>query len=389
MIITEEMRLEKAHVQLMKHPDTALYTGIFLMGTSTICDKTPTAYTDGFNKVYGREFVKNCSDSQLRALIMHENLHVALKHMTRFDVEFKEEPQLVNMGTDYAVNDIITHIPDKDFLALPEGGLVDEKYHLWSANEIIRNLRQQRDKDPDFQPQDSMDDHGFGEGESADMTPEKADQMSNQIDQKLREGGMFASKQGGDGLPKQLRDALEGKVDWKAVMSEFVTSHIRGGDEYTFRKYDKRRIMDELYLPSTINESIERLLIEWDTSGSIGDEESSAFLGHLVSICNMLNPEEVVIHWWDTQVAGEQVFTKGNYDSMAKLLKPMGGGGTDPNCIPKYLKDKNIDATCMVVFTDGYFYGDVNWNTNIPTLWLVTENESLKVPKGKIVKQCL
>jgi predicted metal-dependent peptidase len=389
MIVTEEMRLEKAHVQLMKHPETSLYTGIFLMGTSTISDDAPTAYTDGFNKVYGRRFVKDLSDPELRALIMHENLHVALKHMSRFDVQFKEDPQLVNMGTDYAVNDIIVNVKDEGFLRLPKGGLVDDKYHLWSANEIIRDLKQKKDKDPDFQPQDSMDEHGFGEGESSDMTREKADKMSREIDQKLREGGMFASKQNGGGLPKQLRDAIEGKVDWKAVMSEFVTSHIRGGDEYTFRKFDKRRIMDEIYLPSKINESIERLLIEWDTSGSIGEEANSAFLGHLSSICNMLNPDEVVIHWWDTQVAGEQVFTKGNYDSMAKLLKPMGGGGTDPNCIPKYLKDKNIDATCMVVFTDGYFWQDVKWDTNIPTLWLVTENEQLKVPKGKIVKQCL
>ena len=389
MIVTEEMRLEKAHVQLMKHPETSLYTGIFLMGTSTISHDAPTEYTDGVNKVYGRRFVKDLSDPELRALIMHENLHVAFKHMSRFDVQFKEDPQLVNMGTDYAVNDIIVNIKDEGFLRLPKGGLGDDKYHLWSAKEIIRDLKQKKDKDPDFQPQDSMDEHGFGEGESSNMTREKADKMSREIDQKLREGGMFASKQNGGGLPKQLRDAIEGKVDWKAVMSEFVTSHIRGGDEYTFRKFDKRRIMDEIYLPSKINESIERLLIEWDTSGSIGEEANSAFLGHLSSICNMLNPDEVVIHWWDTQVAGEQVFTKGNYDSMAKLLKPMGGGGTDPNCIPKYLKDKNIDATCMVVFTDGYFFDKVKWDTNIPTLWLVTENEQLKVPKGKIVKQCL
>jgi predicted metal-dependent peptidase len=389
MIVTEEMRLEKAHVQLMKHPETSLYTGIFLMGTSTISDEAPTAYTDGFNKVYGRRFVKNLSDAELRALIMHENLHVALKHMSRFDAEFKDDPQLVNMGTDYAVNDIIVNVKDEGFLVLPKGGLVDKKYHLWSANEIIRDLKQKKDKDPDFQPQDSMDDHGFGEGESSDMTREKADKMSREIDQKLREGGMFASKQGGGGLPKQLRDVIEGKVDWKAILSEFVTSHIKGKDEYTFRKFDKRRIMDEIYLPSKTNESIERLLIEWDTSGSIGNEANSAFLGHLSSICNMLNPDEVVIHWWDTEVAGEQVFTKGHYDNMAKLLKPKGGGGTDPNCIPKYLKDKNIDATCMVVFTDGYFWGEVNWDTNIPTLWLVTENEKLKVPKGKIVKQCL
>jgi predicted metal-dependent peptidase len=74
---------------------------------------------------------------------------------------------------------------------------------------------------------------------------------------------------------------------------------------------------------------------------------------------------------------------------MDKVLKPRGGGGTDPNCIPKYIKDKNINASAMVVFTDGYFYGDVDWSTDISTLWLVTENDRLEVPKGKIVKQYL
>jgi predicted metal-dependent peptidase len=68
---------------------------------------------------------------------------------------------------------------------------------------------------------------------------------------------------------------------------------------------------------------------------------------------------------------------------------PEGGGGTDPNCIPDYIKDKNLNASAIIVFTDGYFWQDVKWDTNIPTLWLVTENERLKVPKGKIIKQYL
>ena len=32
---------------------------------------------------------------------------------------------------------------------------------------------------------------------------------------------------------------------------------------------------------------------------------------------------------------------------------------------------------------------DVKWDTDIPTLWLVTENDRLEVPKGRIVKQYL
>jgi len=388
MEVTEEMRLQKAHVQLMKHPETALYSGIILNGKSIISDETPTAYTDGWDKVYGREFVKGLTDEELRGLIMHENLHVALKHMSRFDNLFRQEPKLVNASADYVVNDIIVNLEDKNHCHLPKGGLVDKKYHNWSLEEVYRDLKKQQNEDPDFEPSESMDEHGFGEGKSADMTPEKAKQMSQEIDQKLREGGVLAGKLGGS-MPKTLRDLIDGKVDWRTALREFVSAHTKGGDEYTFRQYDKRRIMDDIYLPNTINESIDEVLIAWDTSGSIGDEANAEFGGEIKSICELLNPEKVRILWWDTEVAGEQVFTKGNYEGMNKMLKPKGGGGTDPNCIPNYIQEKNLNASAIVVFTDGYFYGDVTWNTDIPTLWLVTENERLQVPKGKIVKQHL
>jgi predicted metal-dependent peptidase len=388
MKITEEMRIQRAHVKLMKHPETALYAGIMLWGTSTVCDTTPTAYTDGCNKVYGREFVKKLNDKELRGLIMHENLHVALQHIPRFEDKFKENAQLANATCDYVTNDIIDNFKDKQHCLLPEGALLDSKYHGWSANEVFRDQKQKQDEDPDYQPEDSMDEHGFGEGESADMTPEKAEQMSQEIDQKLREGAILAGKLGGS-TPKQIRELLDGVVDWKDVLREFLSSHMRGGDEYTFRKYNKRRIMDELYLPDTFSESLDEVCIAWDTSGSIDDEANGAFAGEMKSICELMNPEKVRILWWDTEVAGEQVFTKGNYDTMDKMLKPMGGGGTDPNCVPKYLKDKNINASAMIVFTDGYFWDKIEWSTDIPTLWLVTENDKLEVPKGKIIKQIL
>jgi len=388
MKITEEMRIQRAHVKLMKHPETALYAGVMLMGKSTVCDKTPTAYTDGYNKVYGREFVKKCNDKELRGLIMHENLHVALKHIPRFEDKFKEDPQLANATCDYVTNDIIDSFKDKQHCVLPEGALLDSKYHGWSSNEVFRDQKQKKDKDPNYQPEDSMDEHGFGEGASSDMTPEKAEQMSQEIDQKLREGAILAGKLGGS-TPKQIRELLDGVVDWKDVLREFLSSHMRGGDEYTFRKYDKRRIMDELYLPDTFSESLDEVCIAWDTSGSINNQANAEFGGEMKSICELMNPEKVRILWWDTEVAGEQIFTKGNYDNMDKMLKPMGGGGTDPNCVPKYLKDKNINASAMIVFTDGYFWDKIDWSTDIPTLWLVTENDKLKVPKGKIIKQIL
>ena len=93
---TAEQRLKRSHVALMKHPETALYSGIILMGKSTIDDNVPTAYTDGVNKVYGREFVDKLKGEKLRAIIHHENLIVGLKQISRFMEGFKTEKQLIN-----------------------------------------------------------------------------------------------------------------------------------------------------------------------------------------------------------------------------------------------------------------------------------------------------
>ena len=54
MAITQETRLKKAHIALMKHPETALFSGVILMGRSIVEDGIPTAYTNGRDKKYGR-----------------------------------------------------------------------------------------------------------------------------------------------------------------------------------------------------------------------------------------------------------------------------------------------------------------------------------------------
>ena len=54
MAINQETRLKKAHIALMKHPETALYSGVMLMGKSSVEDEKFTAYTDGVNKRYSR-----------------------------------------------------------------------------------------------------------------------------------------------------------------------------------------------------------------------------------------------------------------------------------------------------------------------------------------------
>ena len=129
MILSEEDRVKKAHIMMMKHPETAFYSGVMMMGNTEVVDSKITAYTDGVNKRYGREFLKVlCPDqATVNGLVLHENLHIALRHMIHNIDLFKEDRQLANMAADFVVNDIIMNIKDKNLVKLPEGGCYDPK----------------------------------------------------------------------------------------------------------------------------------------------------------------------------------------------------------------------------------------------------------------------
>lgn len=388
MAITQETRLKKAHIALMKHRETALYSGVMLMGKNAVIDDKVTAYTDGVNKKYGREFISKLTDAELRALILHENLHVALKHIPRFKKEFKDNAQAINVATDYAVNDVIMNLSDRDLCKLPEGGLYDAKYHNWSVREIYEDLKKQQKQNKDSGKGESLgktlDEHGFEDAQS--MTDEEAKEMSGKIDKALREGGILAGRMGAK-IPRVIGDMLEPKVDWREVLREFVSSATKGSDEYTWRKFNKRQMANDIYLPSMENESIGELIVAIDTSGSIGGQELTEFASELASICSVSTPSKVRVLWWDTEVHGEQIFLPEHYDNIKELLKPQGGGGTIVSCVSEYLNKQRVEAEAVIVFTDGYLESEITWNLKCPTLWLVTQNNNFVAPSGKVVKK--
>ena len=410
--IDQSMRLKKAHVALMKHAETALYSGIMLMGKSVVVDEEITAYTDGYNKKYGNKFISKLTDQELRALVLHENLHVALKHIGRFKNEFKDNPHLMNASADYVVNDVITHLDDKSLCKLPDGGLYHDKFHNWSVKQVYDYLKKENSEraknaqslegegsgDGDSQggkgdgnsqggkgmPTKTLDEHDFSASEQ--MTPEQVGELSDKIDRALRQGGILAGRMGIK-MPRAIEELLEPKIDWRHELRDFVTSSTKGSEEFTWRKFNKRLMANDIYMPSLETNSVGELIIAIDTSGSIGSLELTEFASELASICSVCSPSGVRVLWWDTEVHGEQKFEPSQYENIAKLLKPLGGGGTHVSSVSEYINKHKIVAEGVIVFTDGYVENDIQWNISAPTMWLVTQNENLKVPSGKIIKK--
>ena len=400
-MLSQEDRIKKAHIAMMKHPETAFYSGVMMMGTTEVVDGKITAYTDGVNKRYGRLFLeKVCPDqATVNGLVLHENLHIALRHMIHNLDLFKEDRNLANMAADFVVNDIIMNLKDKTLAKLPEGGCYDPKYHNMNMREVYRLLKQEQEQ----QPQEPQGDGEGGEGDGSGggeyqfdehdpngAVPEGGDaeaiakEMDARIDRALREGALLAGRLGID-LPRAITEILDPQINWRHELADFVTAACRGNDEYTWRKFNRRQIANRLYLPTVEDETIGEVVVPIDTSGSIGQQQLNEFAGELVSIAEAVQPERIRILWWDTKVHGEQIFEPADFQSIGSLLKPKGGGGTRVSCVAEYINKHDIKADAVVVFTDGYVESDVQWGIGVPTLWLVTENKTWVPPMGKKV----
>lgn len=390
--ITPEERMKKNHIALMRHPETALYSGVIMAGESHVSDEFFTAYTDGLNKKYSARFIEKLSDEELRALILHENLHVALMHIPRHKDLMKENSMLANVAMDIVVNNIINRLSDKKLCKLPEGGIFDPHYDGWSVREIYNDLKKQNEGNGSGEGEvivivngkahstEGSDEHDAKGTEG--KTPEEMKELEEKIGKALREGGMLAGRLGTK-MPRELEESLVSPIDWRKELQEYIKTSVRGADELTWRRFNRSLLANDILAPSVESETITEVLFAVDTSGSIGDEDLAAVATQIAAACETCRPEKVRVLWWDTHVHGEQVFAVDDYDNIRKLLKPQGGGGTRVSCVSEYIVKNKLAPDCAVILTDGFLEENIQWAATVDTLWLVKGNNRFVPPSGK------
>jgi predicted metal-dependent peptidase len=416
--LSAEKRIERAHAQLMRHKDFCLFSGVFMVGKVSVSETVPTAMTNGRDVTYGRAFVDSLNDKQLAFVVVHEAMHKAYRHLTVWKGIAKENPQLANAAMDFVINlQIRDSDPHCTVVEMPRDadgkllGLLDEKYRDMDTKQVYNLLKQKhggggngkgkggggqtdggsgcpsgsgQGDDGDEQHGDSgqnFDDHDW-EGAN-DLSKEEEDELSNEIDNALREGAILAGKLKGK-VPRGIDELLHPKVDWKEALRMFIRTSMRGGDKSTWRRPNRRYLGVDIVMPSTISEKAETFVLGVDTSGSIGGELQAQFMGEVKSICDDVMPETVELLYWDSHVARHETYRGGEVENLVNSTKPRGGGGTQPECVPIYLEDKHIAPQCVIMLTDGEFYGDGGWHewhrTGAPVLWCVVGNKNF-VPK--------
>lgn len=335
-----------------------------------------TAATDGRVFYYNSRFINMLQTKEVEFLVAHEVLHVVYDHIGR---RGNRDPQLWNIADDYCVNaDLKKHNVGQFITTVP--CLYDAKYQGMSAEEVYDDLYKNAEKiDMDSLIDQLLDEHmdgsgdGDGDGNSkrpAPMSQAERDQLRQEIKENIINAATSA-KESGHGLPenvaRMVQQITEPKMPWRELIQTVLTSAIR--TDYTFMRPSRRGWHLDAVLPSqNPGEEIE-ITVAIDTSGSISARELSLFLSEVQGIMDAFAGFKIQVFCFDTGVHNPQLYTSDNLDNISEY-QPAGGGGTDFDCVFKYLKKQGTVPNRLVVFTDMMPFGSWGDADYCDTTWI-------------------
>jgi len=385
--LTPERKLQRVKINLLRNPKVAVMSGILMVGRTFVDATLPTARTNGRDEWYGEKFIATLDERELAFVIMHEASHKMYRHLTTWKKLHDENHELANMACDYVINLMLRDLdPTEAFMAMPRNkdgkvmGLIDERFRGMNAKQVFDILKQEQQKRGKGQGQgegEGFDEHDW---DGAKLSEDDAKELEREIDQAIRQGLIAEQKVKGNGrsdLARALGELTTPKVDWREQMREFVKSVCAGKDTSSWRRPNRRFIGSDIYLPTLVSERVNRLVVATDTSGSIGNAELNAAMAEFVGICDQVKPEHIDLLYWGSHVAGHETYDGADASNIVSSTRPIGGGGTSPSCITAYIKEKNLDADCVVVFTDGEVGTDWGGTWPCPVLWCVINGKQV------------
>lgn len=375
---------------------------------------------------YSEEFIKETPMNELMFVNMHEIYHIAMMHSLRRE---KRHPIIWNYACDYYINSALSSelsiqpggktVVNGVEIKFPNGLLFDSKVNVQtqSAETIYDNIKDNFKfsatdgkswfvQDPDTgewkEVDKSSQSKGIGDSNGFDLIPvqgasgeaseiekknmiESVKEILIRADTKCRMAGV-----GECHMQREVAKILAPKVDWKKLVKKYLIEEV--SKTSSLSTPDKRMMYQDAIMPGFDGKDktcLQRVKIGIDTSGSISAEDLGIFHAQIAQLLQKYKVGAEVLYW-DSGIEG-----KGKFDNKQTFikLKPMGGGGTSPECVFAYFESRECKEkpAFTIMFTDGFFscepikkyakkYKD--------TIWVITPygDNSFEAPFGKTVK---
>jgi predicted metal-dependent peptidase len=419
-LLTCRMRLLSSHS----------FYGLLLAHTKFALDeKCETAYTDGKRIAFSPEFLESLSDEETEFVLMHEILHIALKHCLRGH-DYNQEA--FNIACDIVVNSNILKSFGDNYRRISIGGEPlmhlapnGNPGHMYTAEEVYDMLPKEMKR------KNGGSTLGGGDGNNSQSNSSQGSDNKNGKGNKASGGGGKNQKgkfRGGyfvfddhsfwtndeniqdiDAWDKHFEDACKivsiedpsnscgslpafaerilkerkkAQTNWREVLDNFVQEEI---NDYSFNPPD-RRFSDSIFMLPDLNEpteTVKNVLFMIDTSGSMSDDMiSQAFQEIRGAIEQFGGKLEGYLGFFDAVVVPPVPFSTVEELDIIRLY---GGGGTRFDIIFDYVKKEMKDEmpTSIVILTDGYApFPKEDKAMGIPVLWVIN-NDDVVPPWGK------
>ena len=333
----------------------------------------PTAYTDSVVLGYNPEFIDKLSNAEIKGVICHEVMHIAMLHPFRRN---SREPFRWNVACDYAINLIVKNAG----FTLPEGALLDDKYKGLEAEAIYNQLPKQLQLPANTVMIGDVKDYQQDKNDSKGSHGNTLPQQEKSWKITLTGAAAVAKAQGKlpAGLERMIQEILKPKLPWREILSRFITENAK--NDYSWTSPNKRYLHAGLYLPELKTPTLGTIAVIIDTSGSISQKELDTFASELQAILSIYPGTEIKVIYVDTKVANTETIDIYDFQLHAK-----GGGGTDFRPGFEYIEKEDILPACAIYFTDGWC-SSFPEQPDYPTLWVVTDKQTFEPPFGEVIQ---
>ena len=351
-----------------------------------------TAATDGRNFYYNTRFIKMLRPKEVEFLFGHEVLHCVYDHFGR---RGDRNPQLWNIADDFCVNaDLKKHHVGEFITSVP--CLYDHKYDGMSAEEVYDILYEKADKidindllnkmiDDHMDGDDEQDGSGGDGNEEGKGRPKLSKEERQQIKDEIKEA-MLAAASASDagnipaGVKRLIQDLTEPKMNWRELLRMQLESTIKS--DFTWMRASRKGWHMDAVMPGMKVDPMIDIAIAIDASGSIDESMLKDFLGEVQGIMDSFPAYRIHVITFDTDAYNPAQYDSDNLDDICDY-EVAGGGGTDFDCIFKYLKDNEIEPKRLVVFTDGLPFGSWGDENYADTVWILHGTTSIVPPWGQ------
>ncbi len=380
-----EALISATRLRLRMH--APFFAALAMFAEVRFTEAVPMAATDGKTLWFHQQVYGDLAAEERDALFLHELLHAALLHPLRRGVR---EVKTFNIAADIVVNGMVV---GEASLRLPSGAVRDPKLEHLSVEEIYELLQKQLPRQrPSLPLADLLSPGAINSRAANSATNRERDESTHSLQehheleahwkQAIQQARVLAQSQGKGEMPAGVNRHLDAiadpQLDWRSQLWRYL---VHTPNDYS--GLDRRFIHQGLYLDHLEGESVE-VYCCIDTSGSVGEEELSLFLGELQGILSAYPMLRCWLFYADASCYGPYELMDGS-----GIPAPKGGGGTDFRPFFKKVArhwNREKQAVC-VYLTDGY--GDFpKQEPELSTLWVVVPGglDEEEFPWGEVVR---